>query len=463
MDEITKTTYTDTTELYKHPRSIQIKASTTRLLLILLHIPLAFLIREFQILSTLHAYVTLAVGVFIVLTVKDIKKVIPVITYILGAEVLWRMTDAKIFWEFGKYSIALILILSLFRFRHLERAFLPAFYFLLLLPSIVFTVDAFGISNTTKEAISFNLSGPLSASLCMIFFLQIKTDFKTLNKWLWSAIYPIIGIFALAAYNTITANEIVFYGESLYITSGGFGPNQVSAILGLGAMILILIAIQKVEPGNRFWILILALAVLTQTVLTFSRGGVLNILIALPLALIHLLGSPSKLVKGILVFLFIFLIAIFFILPELEAFTGGALLSRYSDFGTTGRWEMVEADIDLWQQYPLLGVGPGISTYLRRVNPGIAPHTEYSRMIVEHGIPGIFSLAFLVIIFISTYFRAPNAYTRATVVALMAWSLLQMSHNAMRLVSPSVILGLAMVQWDQAKKVNSGAVKGNST
>ena len=452
MDKMIKNPYYEPNEQYNHPRSIQIKASTKRLLLVLMHIPLAFLFREFQILSTVHAYITLAIGIFIALTAKDVRKIIPVVTYILGAEVLWRMTNANIFWEFGKYSIALILILSLFRFRHLKRAFLPAFYFLLLIPSMVATIDAFGLTNRTKNAISFNLSGPLAASVCMIFFLQIKTNFKSFTSWLWSTIYPIVGILSLAAYSTITANEITFSGESLFITSGGFGPNQVSSILGLGAMLLILIAIQKEGPGHRFWILSLALVLMTQTVLTFSRGGVMNIVIALPLALIHLLGSPSKLVKGILVFLFIFLIAIVFILPELEVFTGGALETRYTDFGTTGRLEMVEADIKLWEQYPILGVGLGISPYMRSYNPGLAPHTEYSRMIAEHGIPGIFSLIILVILALSAYFRAPNAYTRATVVALIAWAFLQMSHNGMRLVGPSVILGLAMVQWDQGKK-----------
>jgi hypothetical protein len=454
MDETTRSTTYDSTELYKHPRSIHIKASTKRLFLVLMHIPLAFLFREFQILSTVHAYITLAIGVFIALTAKDIRKIIPVVTYILGAEILWRMTNANIFWEFGKYSITFILILSFFRFRHLKRAFLPAFYFLLLIPSMVSTIDVFGISNRTRNAISFNLSGPLAASVCMIFFLQIKTNFKSFNAWLWSAVFPIVGIFSLAAYDTFTANEIQFVGESLYITSGGFGPNQVSAILGLGAMLLILIAIQKEGPGNRFWILSLAIVLMTQAVLTFSRGGVLNVAIALPLALIHLLGSPSKLVKGILVFLFVLLIAIFFILPELEAFTGGALATRYSDFGTTGRMEMVQADIQLWQKYPLLGVGPGLSMYMRSVSPGLAAHTEYSRMLAEHGIPGIFSLAILAILALSTYFRAPNAYTRATVIALLAWAFLQMSHNAMRLVGPSVILGLAMVQWDLGEKDN---------
>jgi hypothetical protein len=451
MEEVTKNTSYEQTELYRHPRSIHIKTSTTRLMFLLVHVPLAFLFRELPILSTVHAYLTLAIGVFIALTAKDTRKIIPVVTYILGAEVLWRMTNANVFWEFAKYAVVLILLLSLFRFRKLEHIFLPAFYFLLLIPSSWGTVETFGFTNTTKNAISFNLSGPLAACVCMIFFLQIKADFKKYNAWLWSAIFPIVGILSLAVYDTVTANEIQFFGESLYITSGGFGPNQVSAILGLGAMFLILIAIQK-EGGNRFWILCLSLVVMTQTILTFSRGGVLNILIALPLALVHLLGSPSKLVKGILVFLFIFLIAFFFILPELEAFTGGALETRYSDFGTTGRLEMVEADLDLWKQYPLFGVGTGISMYLRRVNPGLAAHTEYSRMIAEHGIPGIFSLAILVILVITTYFKAPNAFTRATVVAMLAWSVLQMSHNAMRLAAPGVVLGMAMVQWDQGRK-----------
>ncbi|MCB2209918.1 O-antigen ligase family protein [bacterium] len=463
MEEVNKETTYNQTELYRHPRSIQIRTSTVRFLLVLAHIPLAFLFRELPILSTLHAYITLSIGVFIALTAKDISKIIPIVTYILGAEVLWRMTNANIFWEFGKYSIAFMLILALFRFRKLEHVFLPVFYFLLLIPSTLGTIEVFGFSNTTRNAISFNLSGPFAASVCMLFFLQIKANYKNFNAWLWSAIFPIVGILSLATYDTITANEIQFFGESLFITSGGFGPNQVSAILGLGGMLLIMIAIQKEKTGNRFWILSLALVILTQTVLTFSRGGVLNILIALPLALIHLLGSPSKLVKGILVFLFIFLIAFFLILPELEAFTGGALESRYSDFGTTGRLEMVEADIDLWKQYPLFGVGTGISMYMRSVNPGLAAHTEYSRMIAEHGIPGIFSLAILAFLAISTYFRAPNAFTRATVVGLLAWAMLQMSHNAMRLVSPSVILGLAMVQWGQERTKNLKETAGMAT
>jgi hypothetical protein len=50
---------------------------------------------------------------------------------------------------------------------------------------------------------------------------------------------PAVSIAALALFGILTNPDITFNTESNFATSGGFGPNQVSSMLGLGALSLL--------------------------------------------------------------------------------------------------------------------------------------------------------------------------------------------------------------------------------
>jgi len=444
--------YSPTSHLRRHPRMSALTRDTKIGLMLGLHIPLAFLLRNVQLFATIHAFITLFIGVWIALTSEDLKKVIPVIAYITGAEVLWRMTKANIFWEYGKYATVAIILIALLKHRKIVKAAFPVIYFILLLPSAIITINTLGLSGNAQNAISFNLSGPLAAMMCMVYFRQIKTDTGELGSMMWWAVYPIMSLLTLATYSTLTVTAIEFGRESVFVTSGGFGPNQVSAILGLGAMLLIMLAIHEEKIATRNLALLLSIVLLTQSVLTFSRGGVLNVFIAIPLAFIHLLGSPNKLMKGVFALLIIFLVAYFLLLPELEDFTGGALQARYTDISLTGREEIARADLELWFKNPVLGVGPGLSSNQRSFMQGTAAHTEYSRILAEHGSFGLISFFILALLLIIAYFKAPDAYARAWVVAIAAWPLLEMIHAAMRVAAISFMLGLALIGWRQMEE-----------
>lgn len=119
--------------------------------MVLLHILLALTMRSYKLVSTLHAMVVLAIGVYTALTSEDIKKIIPIIGYITGAEVLWRMTKAGVFWEFGKYATIAILILALLKMGKIKRAGLPLLFFIVLIPSVALTVGAFGWSERARN------------------------------------------------------------------------------------------------------------------------------------------------------------------------------------------------------------------------------------------------------------------------------------------------------------------------
>jgi hypothetical protein len=252
-----------------------------------------------------------------------------------------------VFWEFGKYATVAIIIIALLRHRKIKQAALPIVFLLLQLPSIFLTINAFGLTQRARELISFNISGALATAMCMVFFLQIKANISEFKSWAWAAAYPTIAIFTLAVYSLATAEQIAFTTEASFQASGGFGPNQVSAALGLGAMLLILLTTLYDSQNQRLWAILIGVALLTQSVLTLSRGGVVNVIVALSLAFLHLLGSPTKFIKGVMVFFFIGVAAYLLILPRLNEFTSGMLEARYTELNVTGRDEIFRADIDL--------------------------------------------------------------------------------------------------------------------
>ncbi|HPX95950.1 MAG TPA: O-antigen ligase family protein [Brevefilum fermentans] len=450
-------------QLSAHPRFGPISKSIKILLMVLLHILLALTMRSYKLVSTLHAMVVLAIGVYTALTSEDIKKIIPIIGYITGAEVLWRMTKAGVFWEFGKYATIAILILALLKMGKIKRAGLPLLFFIVLIPSVALTVGAFGWSERARELISFNLSGPLATSVCILFFSQIKAALNENKNWVWPTVYPIIGVLTLAIFSTITATTINFGGESVFVTSGGFGPNQVSAVLGLGALLLVLLTVTDDQREGRFLAMGLALVLLVQSFLTFSRGGLYNFAIALIISIFHLLAKPNRFVRSIFTLSLLLLLMIAFILPQLEQLTGGMLSKRFSDTDVSSRKALVKADFQIFSENPTFGVGPGMAMYFRRGTVFAAAHTEFSRILAEHGSGGVLALFILMLLLLRSYFKTPDAVSRAWVVGLATWSLVEMGHAAMRIVAISFLLGWAMITWektenttmvDQAKKTS---------
>ena len=125
------------------------------------HAALAPVMSQSSTVATLHAVATMLVGIWVAVQ-RRFEQVMYVAAYIAGAEVLWRLTGAGVFWEFGKYCVAMVFIVAALRLRRLSRwQLLPLLYLLLLIPSALL-IDS-GISfDQARQQISFNLSGPLA-------------------------------------------------------------------------------------------------------------------------------------------------------------------------------------------------------------------------------------------------------------------------------------------------------------
>lgn len=393
-------------------------------------------------LATLHAVACVLLGVAVAVF-RPPRDIAYVVAYMTGSEVLWRMARADVFHELAKYAVALVLMIGLARIRARRNRLIVLAYFALLLPSVLLTVFAPDID--AREQISFNLSGPFSLMLCVWFFSSLRLTAADVRAVFFSVIGPLLSISTLVYLSTGAAKELVFKSDSNHATSGGFGPNQVSAVLGLGVLFVLLMLLD----GKMRWRarpLLMGLLVLfgVQSALTFSRGGLALAFASALAAMAYLVRDQRRRVTLIVLCGLGFAVANYIIVPRLESFTGGEIADRYSDTSSTGRVKLAGYDLEIFEDHPVFGVGPGRAIALRREMGRLAAaHTEYTRMLAEHGVFGALSMVMLFVLIWRTFRRARTLESRALVVAMLSWFALFFAIYGTRLVAPSFIFGMA--------------------
>ena len=282
-----------------------------------------------------------------------------------------------------------------------------------------------------------------------------------LRRVLFAIIIPLLSVAFVALFYSLTVADIEFTTESNVATSGGFGPNQVSSMLGLGILIsagFIVLFKNKM----RLKVILGAMAVLfaAQSALTFSRGGIYNALGGLlVLGLFHFknFGDGIKRLLPILVFAGLFYWIVF---PALDSFTGGKLLERFEETGTTNRVEIIQSDVDIFLENPVFGVGVGVASDYRKrlLDFSAASHTEFSRLISEHGSLGLIAILCLFAMAVMNLVRQRSTLGRALVAGASVWSILFMFNAGMRLAAPSFMWGLTFISVGTGRRsIRTGA------
>jgi hypothetical protein len=321
---------------------------------------------------------------------------------------------------------------------------LAFFYFFLLLPSAFLTVDALKWIKA-QGALSFNLSGPFALMVSCWFFSHVRLKTDELYKLFIVIMTPIVGIAARAINATYSAEEINFTDASNRVTSGAFAPNQVSAILGLGVM-LCFFCLLKPGTSRSFKILMFAtmIAFGAQSALTLSRGGLVLAACGSFVACVFIMKDAKSVFRIGVLGAIILIITNYVVLPRLDSFTGGALSNRFEDTSSTGRARILEADLEIWSNNPLLGVGPGMAMeYRKELYKNLPAHTEFTRLVAEHGIFGLVALFLLGVMCLQRFQSARTMRSNGLLTGIIAWSILFMGINAMRTAAPSFMFGLS--------------------
>lgn len=422
-------------------------------LFLLVHLPLALAMETAWPVATAHALLVTLVGLRYALLGRS-RQVIYTLSYIAGAEVLWRMAEARVFWEYGKYALSLVVVAALIgewrRAGGRLRAIEPLFLLLALVPAAVMT--ALDMSPATAfDQISFNLSAYAALVLAALYLWARPVDRGAAGNLLLAMLGPISGVLFLASYSTITQLGIdSFIGASSWIRSGDFGANQVANILSLGSLagIILLIILPRARAA-RLVVALLTIGMVVQGILTFSRGGLYSFILAGLVFGLHLLRTPGA--RGRFILLMAAFVALVFgaIYPWLNDLSTGAVAARFQDLDTTGRLQLAEADLLAFQDSPLLGVGLGGSTAYHEDVFGepVGTHTEFTRLLAEHGVFGVVIIVLIVWMLLKGYLVNRPGLARAISAAMAIWSLSIMAHSATRIVAIPFTLALALVAW----------------
>src|SRR5690606_30830448 len=162
--------------------------------------------------------------------------------------------------------------------------------------------------------------------------------------------------------------EVITNTASNSAVSGGYGPNQVATVLGLGIFILIS---RLMLPYKNFLVQVVMMFFLAwmgyRALLTFSRGGVLtavvmSIVFIVVFYFVSSLKNKAKISVKLMGLLAVTLAVWAFTIFQ----TSGLIENRYAnedDLGrekgdiTTGRVELMQTEIVAFEGSPFFGVG----------------------------------------------------------------------------------------------------------
>ncbi len=387
--------------------------------------------------------------------------------YITGAEVFIRMIKGFYLYETGKYSVMLLLIIGLFVGEFKQKFALHyVFYLLLLALGIVFTQVPDGES--IKNAIVFNLSGPIVLGVSAIYFYKRPIDIKKVLNALFLMILPIISMVTFLYFRTPNIKEILFGGSANFQASGGFGPNQVATAIGLGIFIIIVFILLKEKFTGFLALDILFLAYfIYRGLLTFSRGGIITGFAAVILFSFFFFLYKNGSLKVFFKYSLLGGLFLIVIWGYTSNITGGMLENRYAGKNargiakkdiTSGRFDIINRQFNSFLDYPL-GIGVGNGKYERlKSNEQItaASHNEVGRLLEEHGFIGFFLLLLLIFVPLFNFFKS-DLLSKAFLISFYILWFLTINHSAMRIALPGFIYALSLIiitDVDNQKTVN---------
>lgn len=432
--------------------------------MILLHLFLGVAIFLFRPLSIVYAALLFIFGCYIIIKNKNANNEVLIWSaYIVAAEVFLRMTKGNIGNEFAKYGVIIFMSLGMY-FSGISKKAMPYWIFLLLLvPGIVLGVLNLGFEMDVRKALVFNILGPVCLGLSSIYCYERKITFDRFLGVITAFSLPLVTVVFYLFLYTPSVKDVVTGTASNFETSGGFGPNQVSTILGLGIFVFFVQLL--LNSKSRLLQIVNALFVLTfafRGLVTFSRGGIITamVMIFLLIMVLYLQANFKTRPK-------IGLVIMFSCLGGLGVWgyssiqTGGLINKRYANEDAlgrekksklSGREDLIASELQMFFDNPIFGVGVGRNKEIRAEETGIiaASHNEISRMLAEHGSLGLIDL---MILFFTPLLLFVNNRQNILAFSFVAFWLLTINHAAMRIAAPAFVYALSLLKVYTGERV----------
>jgi hypothetical protein len=390
--------------------------------------------------------------------------------YLLGFELLDRMAQTSPYlpYELGKYM--LIGFLSLALLLSLKRPYTAGLWMILLISPAAFY--DFSGDRQFFDIIN-NYFGPLGLALGVTLWARYAMTQAQINSLLRLLWFTCLSALVFTVIKTPDFDTIDFNLKANFETTGGHSSNQVATILGFGMFLSFYSWLNRLNfSGYRLIDGLATGAFALQGLLTFSRGGM--IVGALAIIFIYILNTlnrskkPGRKQGYTAVYFGIGLLLLAGVFMQVDKITGGKLTLRYQGETegtlrgtqeknlnkiTSGRVKIFNEDIDLWLQYPVLGVGAGSSRHIRtsQGETKVAAHLEFSRLLAEHGILGL--IYFIMLLKIGwSILRNKNTPMRNILLILFFIALATSFHAAMRTYITPFLLAVSSLNINNREK-----------
>ena len=427
------------------------------LFLILLHIVIGALLFKNGYTPKIYGYSIIFGGIFYIINSKNKNnEVLYATAYMVGSEIILRMTDGNPVYEFSKYGVMIFILVGVYYSGISKNAIAYWVFLLLLIPGVIITCLELNYAVSLRKEVSFNVSGPVCLGVCSIYTYNRRVTLNQINNILLCIGLPIISCVVYLTLFTPNIRDIITGTDSNSLTSGGFGPNQVSTMLGLGMFIFVSRLIYLSQTKFLLFLnLFIVLNITFRGIITFSRGGMVTS-VTMILALIGVsylvLNSARRL--HMLFMLAVVGIVFFAAWAYSSDQTNGLIDKRYSNQDAagrvkedqlSGRAELASDEYQTFLKNPIFGVGVGrnMEQRMQRTGELIVSHNEITRMIAEHGSLGILSLLILFLTPLILYID--NKYNIYILCFLTFW-VLTINHAAMRLAAPAFMYSLSLLK-----------------
>ncbi|OAB25754.1 O-antigen ligase [Flavobacterium fryxellicola] len=432
------------------------KEDQSYLYLILFHLIIGALGFLLPFTAKIYGYSIFIFGVYYIIKKQNRNnEALIAAAYVVGSEVFLRMTGGNPLYEISKYGVMVFILIGMY-YSGFSKGAAPYWIFLLLLvPSVVISVFVLNFDTDIRKAIAFNISGPVCLGLASLYTFRRKIALEEINRILLSMGLPIITCMVYLTFYTPNVQEVITGTESNFQTSGGYGPNQVATILGLGMFIFFSRVI--LDSKSKFQIiinLIIALNITYRGMLTFSRGGMVTGFLMIVLLVVFLYFKSNFGGRVKLNYIIVALVLALMVTWAYTSFqTGGLINKRYSNQDAagrvkqsqfTGREDVAQNEINTFLKNPVFGVGVGKGAEVREDETGVQvlSHDEITRMLAEHGSLGILGL--LILFFTPLVLYLENKFNMFLLCFVAFW-FLTINHAAMRTAAPAFVYSLSLL------------------
>ena len=425
--------------------------------LILIHLLLGLVTFALPFLTKIYSLLIVLFGYLWVIRNKNKNhEVLVVSAYIVGAEVFLRMTSGMHINEYGKYNVIVLMIIGILYSGFHKGSYIYLIYLFLLLPGVFYGMHTLSFDANIRKAIAFNISGPICLGFSALYCYRKIITLEQFKKIFIAFGLPILSIVAYLILYTSSKSTVFVNTSSNHDASGGFGPNQMSTILGFGTFIFFtvfyLFAKTKLEKNVTVFII----AVVTfRGIITFSRGGVyvgVGMILILIIVTFFMISIKAKM-KVFIMFLTGLILSLG-IWTYSSITTDGLIDKRYANKDAagrvkesklTGRETLIESELLMFWENPITGVGVGKNKEYREELLGIeaASHNEISRMLAEHGFLGI--ICFLIVFFTPLINYLGDRKNIFALSFFLFW-ILTINHAAMRLAAPGFVYALSVLK-----------------